>query len=115
MIRILLLLPVLLLIIDFALSNQVPVQLTLWPTGVTTELPLSVAVLGIGALCFVAGAAVTWGGRIAATARARLAERNLALVQAKPVPTPATAAGVAPRGNTGLLPARMTGTNVAVR
>ena len=114
MIRILLLLPVLVLIIDFALSNQGPVQLTLWPTGVTTELPLSVAILGIGALCFVAGAAVTWGGRIAATARARLAERNLAQVQAKPAPAPAVS-GTLPRGNTGLLPSRMAGTSVAVR
>lgn len=83
MIRLLLLIPVLILIIAFALSNQAPVQLGLWPTGITTELPLSIAVLAIGAMCFVLGAAFTWAGRIAATARAIQAERTVAVLRAQ--------------------------------
>ena len=83
MIRLLLLIPVLILIIAFALSNQAPVQLGLWPTGITTELPLSIAVLAIGAICFVLGAAFTWAGRIAATARAMQAERTVAVLRAQ--------------------------------
>ena len=94
MIRVLLLIPVLILIIAFALTNQAPVQLGLWPTGITTELPLSVAVLAVGALCFVLGAVFTWAGRIAATARAKQAERTVTQLRAQLAerPTPVASA-----------------------
>ncbi len=93
MVRLLFLLPLLILIVDFALSNQAPVRLGLWPTGLNLPLPLSVAVLLIGGLCFILGAGVTWAGRIAANARASLAERTVAQLRAqlaaRPVAVPA--------------------------
>jgi len=111
MIRIGLLIPVLLLIVDFALSNQTLVQLTLWPTGIVTELPVSVAALALGGLCFVLGAATTWGGRIAAVARARQAEQSVQQLRAKLAERPV----VPPQAGTALSASRMAGTSVAVR
>lgn len=99
MIRLLLLIPVFVLIVAFALSNQTPVQLGFWPTGLIWETPLSIAVLVVGALCFVLGAAVTWVGRIAATARAAQAERTIAKLRAQLAERPTT---VASRPGTGL-------------
>ena len=112
MVRIILLVPVLLLIVDFALSNQTLVQLTLWPTGIVTELPVSVAALALGGLCFVLGAAVTWGGRFAAGARARQAEQTVQQLRAKLAERPLV---VQPQAGTALSASRMAGTSVAVR
>lgn len=112
MVRIILLIPVLLLIVDFALSNQTLVQLTLWPTGIVTELPVSVAALALGGLCFVLGAAMTWGGRIAAGARARQAEQTVQQLRAKLAERPLV---VQPQAGTALSASRMAGTSVAVR
>ena len=112
MVRIILLIPVLLLIVDFALSNQTLVQLTLWPTGIVTELPVSVAALALGGLCFVLGAAMTWGGRIAAGARARQAEQTVQQLRATLAERPLV---VQPQAGTALSASRMAGTSVAVR
>ncbi len=104
MLRLLLLLPILLLIVVFALSNQAPVQLGLWPTGLLWTAPTSVAVLSIGALCFILGAGVTWAGRIAATARAKQAEQTVAQLRAK----------LAERTSAAPVAARTPGTSVAL-
>ena len=93
MTRLILLIPVFVLIIAFALSNQAPAQLGLWPTGLVWTVPLSIAVLTVGALCFVLGAAVTWAGRIAATARAIQAERTIAQLRAQLAERPTIVAG----------------------
>ena len=44
--RLLIALPLLLIMVLFALSNTAPVRLHLWPTDYALELPLSLAVLG---------------------------------------------------------------------
>ena len=54
--RALIALPFLAVLVLFALSNQQPVQIVLWPTDISLELPLSIAVLAISAVFFLAGA-----------------------------------------------------------
>ena len=90
MVRLLVLIPVVIVIVAFALSNQMPVQLGLWPTGLVWDVPLSVAVLAVGGGCFVLGAVVTWAGRIAANARAMQAERTVAQLRAQLAERPGT-------------------------
>lgn len=107
MVRLLLLVPVLLLIVVFALSNQVPVQLGLWPTGLTTELPVSIAILAVGGLGFILGAMVSWAGRIAANARASMAERQVASLRAQLAAQPGSR-------TPGSVIARPVGTSVAL-
>ena len=75
--RYLLALPVLVILVAFALSNQQVVQLGLWPTDILVDLPLSVTVLVAAGLFFIAGAAMTWGSRLALGNRARRAERAI--------------------------------------
>ena len=81
MIRAFLALIVLILLIAFALSNKQPVNIGLWPTDVLVELPLSVAMLLFGAMFFIVGALMTWGGRLAAGSRARRAEKQVKRLQ----------------------------------
>jgi lipopolysaccharide assembly protein A len=66
--------PFLLLLVLFALSNAAPVQLGLWPTDLSLEAPLSVAVLVTSAVFFVLGAIVVGIGSLAQRRRARRAE-----------------------------------------
>ena len=77
MIRLLISIPVLIILIAFALSNQQPVRLGLWPTDIMVDVPLSVAVLIAAGIFFVVGAFVTWTGVVAARSRARQAERQV--------------------------------------
>lgn len=62
MLRLLLLAPVLLLLIVFALSNPQPVRLGLWPTDLAVEVPVSLAVLVGAGLAFFIGGLVAWSG-----------------------------------------------------
>jgi|ERR1700733_4182862 lipopolysaccharide assembly protein A len=66
--------PFLLLLVLFALSNATPVQLGLWPTDLSLEAPLSIAVLVTSAVFFVLGAVVVGLGSLAQRRRARRAE-----------------------------------------
>lgn len=75
--RILIVIPCLILLIAFALSNQAPVRLGLWPTDILVDVPLSVAVLVASGIFFVLGAMMTWGGSLALRLRARRAEAAL--------------------------------------
>ena len=81
--RVLLAAPVLVVLIVFALSNQQPVQLGLWPTDIVMEVPLSVAVLVAAGLFFIAGALMTWGGSLAMRNRAHRAERAVRQLEAQ--------------------------------
>lgn len=74
--RALIALPFLVLLVAFALSNQQPVQLVLWPTDISLEVPLSIAVLAISAVFFLAGALLVWGSTLAVRGRARRAEET---------------------------------------
>lgn len=77
MIRILISIPLLIVLIAFALSNQQSVRLGLWPTDIQVDVPLSVAVLIAAAIFFVVGAFLTWTSAVAMRARARRAERQV--------------------------------------
>jgi uncharacterized integral membrane protein len=76
-------LPLLLLLVLFALSNTAPVRLGLWPTGYALQVPLSLAVLGGMALAFLAGALLVWVSERAVHRRARHAEQMVRLLEAQ--------------------------------
>ncbi len=78
MLRFLLLLPLLLLIVLFVVSNTAPVELRLWPTGWSLEAPLALCMLGAMAIAFLLGALFTWFPALAARRRARRAEARAA-------------------------------------
>ncbi len=94
--RLLIAVPVLLLLVLFALSNKQVVQLGLWPTDISIDAPVSVAVLVASGVFFVVGALMTWGGTLALRTRARRAEMAVTQLQAqlrtmktRPAPAPA--------------------------
>ncbi|MBP0493741.1 lipopolysaccharide assembly protein LapA domain-containing protein [Pararoseomonas indoligenes] len=72
--RSLLFLPLLLVIVLFAVSNMQPVQVGFWPFDLTWQTPLALAVLLIAALAFLLGAFIAWaaGGPSRRRARARI-------------------------------------------
>lgn len=74
--RALIALPFLAVLVAFALSNQQPVRIVLWPTDISLDVPLSVAVLVISGVFFIAGALLTWLSTIALRSRARRAEET---------------------------------------
>ncbi len=91
--------PFVLLLVVFALSNQQPVSLGLWPTDLTWQVPVSLAVLGASAVFFVLGALVVGLNSVAQRRRARRAERRVRALQAeledmRPRPVPSTAVRV---------------------
>jgi len=81
--RLLIGLPLLLVLVLFALSNTGPVRLQLWPTDYALELPLSLAVLGAMAIAFLAGGIVVWISELAQRRRARHAEQTVRLLEAQ--------------------------------
>ena len=81
--RLLLLVPILLLLVLFALSNTGPVQLGLWPTDLSLELPLSLAILGAMALAFLLGGLLVWFAELGQRRRARRAEHALRRLEAE--------------------------------
>ncbi len=83
MIRTLISIPLIVVLIAFALSNQQPVRVGIWPTDIQVDVPLSVAVLVAAALFFVVGAFMTWTGLVAMRGRARRAERHARELQAQ--------------------------------
>ncbi len=83
MLRFLLLLPFLILLIVFTLSNPQPVPLGLWPTDFTLEVPVSLAILIASGLFFFLGALFVWFGTVAARRRHRRAERRAAALEAQ--------------------------------
>ena len=91
-------LPFILLLIVFALSNAGTVALGLWPTDLSVDVPLSLAVLGAGAIFFVLGAFVVGIGSLGQRRRARRAEgqvkaleRELETLRRPPLVLPGTA------------------------
>ncbi len=83
MLRALLLLPFLLLLVAFALSNTQPVPLGLWPTDYSIEVPVSIAILTAAGVFFFLGALFVWFGTVAARRRHRRAERRAAALEAE--------------------------------
>ncbi len=74
MLPLILSLPVLLVLVLFALSNQQTVRIGLWPTDFALQTPLSLAVLGLALVFFLGGTLVAWSGTLSARRRARRAE-----------------------------------------
>jgi uncharacterized integral membrane protein len=92
--------PFLLLLVVFALSNAAPVRLGLWPTDLQLQTPLSIAVLGAGALFFVLGAIVVGIGSVGQRRRARRAESRVRALESELQalrPRPTAAPGTALR------------------
>lgn len=81
--RLILMAPLLLLLVVFALSNTVVVPIGLWPTGISVATPLSVAILIAMALAFLAGALLVWFGSFAHRLRARRAEARVSTLEAE--------------------------------
>lgn len=81
--RLVLLLPVLVLIVLFVVSNTAPVRLGLWPTGWTLEAPLALAVLAGMAIAFLLGALFVWLPALGARRRARRAEAKIIALDAE--------------------------------
>ena len=79
--RLLLVIPLLLLLVLFVLSNRTPLHLTLWPTDFTADLPTSVAILGAMAVAFLAGAFLVWISELGQRRRARHAEQAVKLLE----------------------------------
>jgi uncharacterized integral membrane protein len=81
--RLLIGLPLLLLLVLFALSNRQPVSLHVWPTDYAATLPLSLAVLGGMAVAFMAGGLLVLMSEMVQRRRARQAERTVRLLEAQ--------------------------------
>ena len=81
--RLLITLPLLLLLVLFALSNRQPVSLHIWPTDYAATLPLSLAVLGSMAVAFLAGGLLVWVSELMQRRRARRAEQTVRLLEAQ--------------------------------
>jgi lipopolysaccharide assembly protein A len=81
--RLLIGLPLLLLLVLFALSNTVPVRLGLWPSDYTLQLPLSLTILGGMAIAFLAGGTIVWLSELGQRRRARHAEQTVRLLEAQ--------------------------------
>ena len=81
--RILFAAPLLFILVLFALSNKQVVGLSLWPTDVQIELPVSIAVLGIAGLFFLFGAFVAWSGTLSERSRAKRAEATIRQLEAQ--------------------------------
>lgn len=78
--RLLVAVPLLLLLVLFALSNTEPVRIRLWPTDLAAEVPLSLAVLvGMGA-AFLLGGLLVWLSALAQRSRARRAEAQVRIL-----------------------------------
>jgi len=81
--RLLIALPLLLLLVLFALSNRTPVRLAFWPSDLSVQVPLSLAVLGAMAIAFLAGGTLVWLSELAQWRRAKRAEQAVRLLEAQ--------------------------------
>ena len=79
----LLLLPLLLVLVLFGLSNRQEVALELWPFDLAWVVPLSVAMLILAALAFLFGAAVAWAGSLSWRRRAKRLEEAARVMDAE--------------------------------
>ena len=83
MLRLIIATPLLLLLVLFALSNTAPVQLGIWPTDYTIEVPVSIAVLVGAGIAFLLGGLLVWVNELGQRRRARRAEDNVRVLEAR--------------------------------
>ena len=81
--RLILLAPLFLLLVLFALSNTEPARIGLWPTDLAVEAPLSLMILAAMGLAFLLGALSTWVVGIGARMRARRLGQEAARLRAE--------------------------------
>jgi uncharacterized integral membrane protein len=81
MLRVIIGLPLLIVLVVFALSNAEPVRLGIWPTDYTLQTPLSVAVLIGAAIAFLLGGFLVWLNELGQRRRARRAEENVRVLE----------------------------------
>ncbi len=81
MLRLLISVPFLLFLVLFVLSNREPVAIGLWPTDVTWDVPLSIAVLIAAAVAFLFGALLVWITELSQRRRARRAEWRVRMLE----------------------------------
>lgn len=81
--RLLIGIPLLILLVLFALSNTASVRLGLWPTDFAIEMPLSLAILSIAAIAFLMGGLLVWVNELGQRRRARRAEQTMRLLEAQ--------------------------------
>jgi lipopolysaccharide assembly protein A len=81
--RLLLAVPFLVVLVAFALSNQQPVTVGLWPFDGSLQVPLSIAVLVPMGVSFFLGALLLWFSAVSARRQARRAERKALRVDAE--------------------------------
>jgi uncharacterized integral membrane protein len=81
MLRLIIGLPVLLLLVLFALSNTEPVAIGIWPTDYTVQAPFSIAVLVGAAVAFLLGGLIVWIGELGQRRRARRAEDHARVLE----------------------------------
>ena len=81
--RLIISVPLLALLVLFALSNTQPVRLGLWPLDLALEAPLSLAILIGMAIAFLVGGMVVWVNELGQRRRAREAEHRVRLLDAQ--------------------------------
>jgi uncharacterized integral membrane protein len=81
LLRLIIAIPLLVLLVLFALSNTAALRLGLWPTDYTIDLPASVTILAAMAVAFLAGALLVWLGELGRRRRARQAEQAVKLLE----------------------------------
>ena len=81
--RLVIAVPLLVLLVLFALSNTAPVRFGLWPTDFAVQVPLSLAVLGAMAVAFLAGGLIVFVSELSQRRRARHAEQAVRLLEAQ--------------------------------
>jgi len=82
-IRLLIGVPLLVVLVLFALSNTNAVRISLWPTDYSLQAPLSMAILGAMGVAFLFGGLVAWISALAQRRRARRAENRVQLLEAQ--------------------------------
>ena len=102
--RLILLSPLLLLVILFALSNTEMVSLTLWPTDLLVAAPLSLVILCAMGLAFLLGALTTWVAGLGSRLRARRAGQEAAALRTELAATQARMANAGQLPSATLLP-----------
>jgi len=81
MLRLIIGLPLVLLLVLFALSNAEPVRIGIWPTDYSLETPLSIAVLTGAAIAFLLGGLLVWINELGQRRRARRAEDMVRMLE----------------------------------
>ena len=97
LLRLLLLSPILLVLVVFALANPQPVHVVFWPFDAAYDPPASLALLGVLGVGLLLGAVMLWATTLGLRLRAQRAERACTLLEAQvrraKLGTPGTALG----------------------